>query len=254
MPEQNSINQILISVAVEDELPLLTNALDNKIHSSIGGKHSITGQLYDIPVTLIITGPGVVNTAIGLTAAVEHINPSMIIQTGCAGIFKETGAGVGDVGIAECEIDIHTGIEPDTNDSCIPPSELPFPLLLSGEHEITHKYPVHKYFSDTAFGSIQTALDEEAIRVVKGTFITVSTITATDKRARILADAYSPCMESMEGSSAAHVAFHYNLPFVEIRAASNVVGKRDTSQWDLPLAFTRSNTAVMEFIKTIRNK
>jgi futalosine hydrolase len=43
-------------------------------------------------------------------------------------------------------------------------------------------------------------------------------------------------MESMEGAAAAHVAALYQVPMVEIRAASNRVGDRDKTRWDIPAA------------------
>jgi futalosine hydrolase len=92
----------------------------------------------------------------------------------------------------------------------------------------------------------------QKIRVFKGPFITVSTITATDSRAHMLCTAFNPVMESMEGSSAAQVAMHYGIPFLEIRSASNRVGKRDRSSWDLPLAFRNNARAVIHLVNNIR--
>ncbi|PID74095.1 MAG: hypothetical protein CSB33_00400 [Desulfobacterales bacterium] len=51
-------------------------------------------------------------------------------------------------------------------------------------------------------------------------------------------------MESMEGAAAAAVAARFGIPFLEVRAASNLAGKRDRRKWDLPLAFERAGRAV----------
>jgi futalosine hydrolase len=59
-------------------------------------------------------------------------------------------------------------------------------------------------------------------------------------------------MEAMEGAGAAHVAAHYGLPFLEVRAASNLVGRRDRASWDLDLAFRRATWAVMTILKHFR--
>ncbi len=53
----------------------------------------------------------------------------------------------------------------------------------------------------------------------------------------------------MEGSAAAHLAIHYNIPFLEIRSASNMVGKRDKAAWNLALAFERAAMAVFAFVR-----
>ena len=75
--------------------------------------------------------------------------------------------------------------------------------------------------------------------VIMGSFITVSAITATAKTASNLFSAFSPVMESMEGAAAAHVSALYRIPLIEIRAASNFVGIRDKTKWNIPLAVDR---------------
>nr|NJM04329.1 hypothetical protein [Desulfobacula sp.] len=39
-------------------------------------------------------------------------------------------------------------------------------------------------------------------------------------------------MEAMEGAASAHIAALYRVPFLEVRAASNVAGERDKGKWD----------------------
>ena len=103
--------------------------------------------------------------------------------------------------------------------------------------------------SENAFNILSDNMGrDQKIRLAP--FVTVSTITATDNRADILYEAFKPCMESMEGASAAHIAFLYDIPFIEIRSASNIVGKRERSKWNLPLACERSNNAVMSFLES----
>ncbi len=64
-------------------------------------------------------------------------------------------------------------------------------------------------------------------------------------RLKAVLHTFSAYMESMEGSGAAHTAIHYDIPFLEIRAASNFVGKRNRDEWNLPLAFERCAEAVL---------
>ncbi len=90
---------------------------------------------------------------------------------------------------------------------------------------------------------------DDNFKVICGNFITVSTITATPRRTHALYNAFSPCMESMEGAAAAHVASLYNIPFLEIRAASNLVGIRDKSLWNIPLAVSRTCLALTALFK-----
>lgn len=239
-------DHIIISAAVKEELELLRLKLLNPKAIFINNIEISTGTINDKNVMLIATGPGVVNTAHALTVVLEKTKAALIIQTGCAGAFKNAGIKKGDIGIATCEIDIHTGIESDKNHREIP-SPLPFPIVSKNNTEITNTFPTDQKMSENAFNILSDNMGrDQKIRLAP--FVTVSTITATDNRAGILYEAFMPCMESMEGASAAHIAFLYDIPFIEIRSASNIVGKRDKSQWDLPLAFKNSNLAVLEFI------
>lgn len=71
----------------------------------------------------------------------------------------------------------------------------------------------------------------------RGSVITVATATGSDERAAELADRYAcAAAEAMEGAGVAHVATLMGIALVELRAVSNVVGRRDPADWDLPAA------------------
>ncbi len=242
-------NYILISAAVQKEIEFLKSFLLNPKVSVISNHEVTTGKINNKDVMLVATGPGVVNTAHALTVVIEKLKPALIIQTGCAGAFENSGMTKGDVGIATCEIDIQTGIETEKIDSDIP-TPLSFSIISKNDVDIFNNFPTDNKISEKAL-TILSGNIKIPNKVVYAPFITVSTITATNSRARDIYDAFKPCMESMEGSSAAHISFIYDIPFIEIRSASNIVGKRNKSQWDLPLAFKNSNIAVLEFVNAI---
>lgn len=237
----------IIAAAVFDELSSLITRVKDVTVSVVGGRKTVSGYIEEKPVKILITGPGLVNVVQALSAAIENSRPSLIIQTGCAGAFKEAGLRVGDIGIATEEIDVHLGIEPENSNR--PLNELPFSLTRRCGLDIKNRYPLNPELVDSAFKIIKRAFEAEDIRLKKGQFITVSTITATDRRAKELYRQFKPCMESMEGSGAAHLAIHYDIPFLEIRSASNLTGKRDLNLWNLPVAFERGALAVLAFIR-----
>ena len=240
-------NHIIIAAAVYDELSAMIDRVERPVVSKVGKRKIISGHIEGKSVKLLITGPGLVNTVQALTAAIENFSPSLIIQTGCAGAFKESGLKIGDIGIATEEIGADLGIEPENGNR--PLNELPFPLLNSHGAEIKNHYPLDHELANLAFKAIQKGLADKNIGLMKGPFITVSTITATDMRAEKLYKQFKPCMEGMEGSGAAQLAIHYGIPFLEIRSASNMVGKRDPGAWDLALAFERGAMAVFTFVQ-----
>ncbi len=245
---ENPDPDILILGAVSRELTGLEPGLRDRSESEIGRRRLISGRLAGIPVRLLTTGPGLVNTVQAVTAAVESQRPSLLIQTGCAGAFQKSGLDVGDVAAAAEEIDVHLGIESKTGNDPIRP--LPFPLMAHRGADIRHRYPLDEKRHLRAAAVLENAF-AGVCRVKRGPFVTVSTITATDRRARALYDQYRPCMESMEGAGAAYLALHYELPLVEIRAARNRVGRGNRKAWNLGLAFGRCAEAAACLVKDI---
>ena len=240
-------SDIIVSAAVEEELAKLVDHIESPVFSSAGGRKMASGYIAGKPVRALITGPGVVNTVQSLTAAIENLRPSLIIQTGCAGAFRESGIGIGDVGIATEEIDIQLGIEREYSN--LPLNELPFSIIKSNETEIKNHYPLDINLVNQALKTLIKAFEGKNVGLMQGPFVTVSTITATNSRAKDIYKQFSPCMECMEGAGAAHLSIHYDIPFLEIRSASNFVGKRDKNSWNLPLAFERGAMAVLNLIR-----
>lgn len=78
------------------------------------------------------------------------------------------------------------------------------------------------------------ALSAAGLPVVSGAVLTVSTVTGTAERtAELMARHPDAVAEAMEGYGVATAATMANLPYVEIRVVSNVVGPRDRSAWKI---------------------
>lgn len=216
-----------------------------------------SGSIEDTPFDCLISGPGVFNTAHALTAYLEHTRPTLVLDTGIAGAFASFGSGdddaggavgngaissraigsraigsgairIGDVGIAAQEQYLHTV---NTPASC-----LPFDLIENQPLTRQGIYPVNPELLDVYHGLFTR---EFAGSIVRGDFITVSSITASPGHAQKIYNRFFPVMEAMEGAAAFHVAALYGVPLIEIRAASNFVGERDKDRWDFPLACDR---------------
>jgi futalosine hydrolase len=67
--------------------------------------------------------------------------------------------------------------------------------------------------------------------------LTVSSVTGTEERAALLAARWPALAEAMEGHAVATAAAVHGVPVAELRAVSNVIGRRDRDGWDLPRAF-----------------
>jgi futalosine hydrolase len=70
------------------------------------------------------------------------------------------------------------------------------------------------------------------VSAVVGTILTVTCATGTDERAEELARRHPDAVgEAMEGYGVAAAAALFDLPFAEIRAVSNFVGRREREAW-----------------------
>lgn len=236
---------VLVAGAVAGELEGIRAALEHPVCCAVGRRDLLSGFICGKAVQLAVTGPGLLNTAQSLTAVIEHARPGLIIQTGCAGVFRQSGLEIGAIGIAAAETDAHLGIESQNGE---PPEDLPFALMTQGEREIRNIYSLDAEKTRDAETVLQKRF-ENICRVKKGHFVTVSTITASDRRADMLYRKHSPVMENMEGAAAAYLGLLYNIPCIEVRSASNYAGKRDRENWNLKLAFERCADAVLSLFR-----
>lgn len=197
------------------------------------GHHIRSGKVGDHSYDLLITGPGVFNMSYAFTAYLNESIPKVVIATGIAGVFKQSGFGIGDIGIATQEQYLHAGIQTQG----IKNDPLPFELIDQQPLSRQGIYPFDEKKADEYFKKISAHdSDEYSSKIFKGPFLTVSTITSSFDYADTLYSEYGVVMESMEGAACAHIAACCNLPLVQIRCASNFVGERDKTCWNIDKA------------------
>ena len=227
---------LLILCATDHEMaPFLAQFPKDHSRTTRTGVRILEGQIEKASYQLVLTGPGVFNTGHALTVLLEKEKPVMILQTGIAGVFNGTGLGIGDVAVADQEQYVHTGV----GDAGVEKKPLPFDLVRGMSSTRQGGYEIDKSLSQSCFECLVQEFSNGDVKVGKANIITVSTITATSGYANDIFKVCNPVMEAMEGAAAAHIAALYKIPFVEVRAASNKVGQRDKSKWDIPQAAGR---------------
>ncbi|QKV94342.1 futalosine hydrolase [Streptomyces sp. NA02950] len=93
--------------------------------------------------------------------------------------------------------------------------------------------------TDLGFGTVEhlppadlVTAAAEAARAVRGTVLTVSTVTGSAERAAELLRRHPrAAAEAMEGFGVAEAAAAQSVPVLEVRAVSNAVGPRDRAAW-----------------------
>jgi adenosylhomocysteine nucleosidase len=86
--------------AMDQEVELLKNTLENPETHVVAGYPFFSGQLDGVEVILLKSGIGKVNAAIGTTLLLQQFAPDCVINTGSAGGF-DAALDVGDVVISD---------------------------------------------------------------------------------------------------------------------------------------------------------
>jgi futalosine hydrolase len=179
-------------------------------------------------VTLLITGVGMVNTAHSLGKNLPA-DVELIVNAGICGAFKRT-LQIGEVVNVTHDCLSEMGAEND--DVFIPYQH----LGLGGTNEYSSNY-------QNKFTALNT------LNEVKG--ITVNKVHGNQKSIEAIVDLLNPDTESMEGAAFLMACQQSSSEFIQIRAISNYVEKRDKSKWNIGLAVTNLNSILMVLINEL---
>ena len=85
------------------------------------------------------------------------------------------------------------------------------------------------------------AINIEIEKLPKVNGITVNTSHGNDPSIKKVVDRFHPIVESMEGAAFMFACENERIPYVQIRAVSNFVEKRNKDKWNIPLAIENLN-------------
>ena len=183
-------------------------------------KSEITSdKISDLPI--LITGVGMVNTAINLTKELNKNNYDLVINMGVAGCFSDE-IKIGDV--VEVVDDFFSEIGFEDGKS----------FLEFSDFDIKIKYKVE---------------GKTSLRKVKG--ITVNTVHGNKDSIHNTIERLHPDIESMEGAAVFKVCEEMKVPCIQIRSISNKVERRNKENWDLDLSILNLNTEVEKIINNL---
>jgi futalosine hydrolase len=236
---------IIVTAATHRELSALLAALEGGERLQIGRREVYEGTLGGWPVALAVTGIGKVNTASTVTALLDRFVPELLVNTGCAGAYRESGLAVGDLALATTEVFGDEGVL--TPDGWHSLELIGIPLLTRNGSEFFNHFPLTRWGIDKARHVAEAA----GLTLHLGTFVTVSTASGTAGRGAELFRRFGGVCENMEGAAAVQVASLYGVDCLEVRGVSNLVEDRDLSQWDIPLASERAQAFIIQLIDAL---
>jgi futalosine hydrolase len=174
------------------------------------------------PVTVTCCGVGPAAAAAGAATLLAQAPYELVVCAGIAGGFRGQ-AELRQVVLANRIV--HADLGADSPAGFLALHELGFGET---EHELAPEL-------------VSAAADR--VGALVGPVLTVSTATGTDTRAELLAARYQAVAEAMEGAGVYAAAHAGDVPMLEVRAVSNVVGRRDLQGWDIPGALAALGTA-----------
>jgi futalosine hydrolase len=177
----------------------------------------------------MVHGIGSASTSYHLTHTLCKRSFDLVIQTGIAGSYTN-GPTPGEAVIVAQDRYADLGIE--ENGCFIPLEKMGFTSF--NKHPFSEGQLINPWIK-----KINTA----DVRLVSGA--TVNLVHDDAVRIQKLTNQFHPEIETMEGAPFHQVCLMENIPFLQIRGISNVVGVRDKTQWIVPQAI-QSATVVVE--------
>jgi futalosine hydrolase len=217
--------KILIVSATKFEIVPLLERMDavrnaqSSLVCCIYGKHEID---------FLVTGVGMVATAY-FSAKTINDSYDLAINAGICGSFNKNM----DIGtVVNVFEDSFSELGAEDNDHFLSLSDLKLEGITTIKNES---------------GALHAFL--ETLPKVNG--ITVNTTHGNEASIEKVYKRLHPYVESMEGAAFMFACMHEGIPYVQLRAVSNYVEKRDRESWNIPLAIEQLNKTLLEFIDNI---
>ncbi|MFS0635792.1 5'-methylthioadenosine/S-adenosylhomocysteine nucleosidase [Mesobacillus foraminis] len=230
--------RIAIIGAMEEEVTLLRNKIENGEQQTVAGFEFITGTLEGTEVVLLRSGIGKVNAAMSTTVLLERFSPDYIINTGSAGGLNPE-LSVGDVVISS-EVRHH---DVDVTAFGYEYGQVPqLPPAFKADAKLIQ-------IAEDSAGEI------EGIQTVKGLITTGDSFMSDPDRVEFIKTKFNNLQAvEMEAAAIAQVAYQFGIPFVIIRSLSDIAGKESNVSFDqfLETAAINSATLVMKITGSLR--
>lgn len=228
--------KIGIIAAMEQELHLLVDQLENKIEEVVIGNTYYVGSLGDHDLVLVQSGVGKVMSAMSVAILADHFGVDAVINTGSAGAVSEQ-LNIGDVVVADRLVYHDVDL-----------------TAFGYEYGQMSMQPLY-FESDSRFVETFKAVLNQANTNAKVGLIATSDsfIAGQDKIDNIKKHFPQVLAVEMEGAAVAQAAVACNKPFIVVRAMS------DTAAHDANITFDefiieagkRSAEILITFIKKL---
>ncbi|WP_416827384.1 5'-methylthioadenosine/S-adenosylhomocysteine nucleosidase [Ectobacillus polymachus] len=230
--------KIAVIGAMEEEVRILRDKLENKTMEIVAGSEFTKGDYAGHEVILLKSGIGKVNAAMATTILLERYQPDKVINTGSAGGFHQS-LNVGDV-VISTDVRHH---DVDVTIFNYEYGQVPgMPAAFEADAELVA-------LAETCMKNV------EGVQVAKGTIATGDSFMNDSERVAFIRSKFKDLYAvEMEAAAVAQVCYQYNVPFVIIRALSDIAGKESNVSFDqfLDQAALHSTTFIENMLKELK--
>lgn len=220
--------------AMEQEVAILREKIEQCQTHHFAGSTFYSGTLAGHQVTLLQCGIGKVASALGTTLLLEKFQPDCVINTGSAGGFDQE-LNVGDVVISS-EVRYH---DADVTAFGYEMGQLPgLPAAFKADQTLIEL-------------ARQTLAEQDDLKSKIGLICTGDIFMADPARVEQCRSHFPTLIAcEMEAAAIAHVCHKFEVPFVVLRALSDIAGKESSESFDsfLEQAAAHSSAFVLSML------
>ncbi|HDJ6889266.1 TPA: 5'-methylthioadenosine/S-adenosylhomocysteine nucleosidase [Staphylococcus aureus] len=191
--------------AMEEEVTILKNKLTQLSEISVAHVKFYTGILKDREVVITQSGIGKVNAAISTTLLINKFKPDVIINTGSAGASDES-LNVGDVLISD-DVKYH---DADAT-------------AFGYEYGQIPQMPVAFQSSKPLIEKVSQVVQQQQLTAKVGLIVSGDSFIGSVEQRQKIKKAFPNAMAvEMEATAIAQTCYQFNVPFVVVRAVSDL--------------------------------
>lgn len=230
--------KIAVIGAMEEEVTILRSEMENKDVKTIAGSEFTTGLLKGTDTVLLRSGIGKVNAAMTTAVLIHEFKPDIIINTGSAGGLSPD-LQVGDV-VVSSEVRHH---DVDVTVFGYEYGQVPqLPAAFKADEKLVQV-------------ALEASKELTDVKTVKGLIATGDSFMNDPVRVQAIGEKFTNLQAvEMEAAAIAQVAHQFQVPFVVIRALSDIAGKESDISFDqfLPKAGLHSANLVMKMAEQLQ--
>ncbi|MCQ6273599.1 5'-methylthioadenosine/S-adenosylhomocysteine nucleosidase [Bacillus sp. V3B] len=232
--------KIAIIGAMEEEVTILRDRIEDKTVEMIAGCEFTFGKMDGVEIVLLRSGIGKVNAAMSTTILLEKYTPDYVINTGSAGGY-DPSLNIGDLVISSevrhHDVDVTVFGYEYGQVPQLPPAFLADKELIKAAEE--------------------GAKEISEIQTTQGLIATGDSFMNDPVRVDYIRDKFSDLKAvEMEAAAVAQVAHQFQVPFVIIRSLSDIAGKESELSFDqfLEKAALHSASLVIKMVALLKNR